>query len=615
MKQQLRWINTEVILQWNPDTQSYDEVSTQGYWYDGPMALAHNTPNYDQDSYAWYNDGTESGSTIIGTANTSQTLNADTTYLIRFLIQEDNGGTGNNNSFQLEYDVNNSGTWNNVTSTSNSVRAVASGNLTEGGNTTQRLGAGTFITTNAGVDSGDGAAGNISFAGNDEAEVLYAVQLRSADLSNNDTVQLRVQTINTFTNTANATVSIPDNKFIDFVTPTGLTISNQTMSLNLEKQINFTTPTAMTITNGSLTVDQQTGTEVTLTSDSLSISNGTLSVNDEVTATLTGEALSISDGTISVNDEVTATLTGDTLSITDGTMSVAGGLNISLVASSLTITDGSLFVSQEEDIVLIPDSLTITDGTLSVFLEEDIVLTPDSLSLSDGVMTVQVNIDLNVSTTPDSLSITDGSVEVLSAKKVDLLGDTLTISSGSMAVLRAIQVNMVEESLIIGGPSTVSVFYLVRPFDFCTDEAGAQSTATVVSGATATITATGTAASPTRKVEVGAASANVTASGATPFGLSTLGTSGSAIQAYGESCNSANRQVFPTEENNNITVYHIRERYYWIETSQLITPTVIFYVDDVVTGDVIIRMPNTIPSDKFVQIINNSAYDVSVYSS
>jgi hypothetical protein len=35
-----RWINTEVISQWNEKTQRYETVSSEGYWYDGDVALS-----------------------------------------------------------------------------------------------------------------------------------------------------------------------------------------------------------------------------------------------------------------------------------------------------------------------------------------------------------------------------------------------------------------------------------------------------------------------------------------------------------------------------------------------------------------------------------------------
>ena len=35
-----RWINTKVISEWNEETQRYETVSSEGYWYEGEVALA-----------------------------------------------------------------------------------------------------------------------------------------------------------------------------------------------------------------------------------------------------------------------------------------------------------------------------------------------------------------------------------------------------------------------------------------------------------------------------------------------------------------------------------------------------------------------------------------------
>ena len=36
---QKQWINTKVEFEWSKDLQKYVEISTDGYWYDGDMAL------------------------------------------------------------------------------------------------------------------------------------------------------------------------------------------------------------------------------------------------------------------------------------------------------------------------------------------------------------------------------------------------------------------------------------------------------------------------------------------------------------------------------------------------------------------------------------------------
>ena len=35
-----RWINTKVISEWNEETQRYETVSSEGYWYDGNIDYA-----------------------------------------------------------------------------------------------------------------------------------------------------------------------------------------------------------------------------------------------------------------------------------------------------------------------------------------------------------------------------------------------------------------------------------------------------------------------------------------------------------------------------------------------------------------------------------------------
>lgn len=169
-------------------------LEDEWYWYDGPVALAGGNPAWDQVGFAFYNDdGNESTATIIGTINQDPTLNTDTTYHFRALIQETSGNGGNNKDIQIEYN-HNSGGWNPIATTSNVIRSIASGNLTDEGATSQRIGSGTFLTDNTWQDSADGTIGNgksPDFNGNDECETVSSFQIRSADVSGGDTIQIR----------------------------------------------------------------------------------------------------------------------------------------------------------------------------------------------------------------------------------------------------------------------------------------------------------------------------------------------------------------------------------------------------------------------------------------
>ena len=123
--------------------------------------------------------------------NWIQTL--DTNFRVRFLIQEYNDWPVNDATFQLQYNLDGGG-WLDVNASSSVVRANASPNVGDGDDTTQILGVGTFITPNGGFDEVNGLAGNASldFAGLDEVEVEYCAQLRSADISEGELVELRI---------------------------------------------------------------------------------------------------------------------------------------------------------------------------------------------------------------------------------------------------------------------------------------------------------------------------------------------------------------------------------------------------------------------------------------
>lgn len=170
----------------------------------------------NQQSYRGRNDdGSEAAASWKAAVNTAWNQPVNVNFRVRFLIQETAGGTSNNYQPQLQYNRNALG-WNNVNGASSVARSSASPSFAEGDNTTQQIGAGTFITPNSGMDETDGIAGqanNIDFAGNDEVEVEYCLQIRSADVNDGDTVEFRVITIDTYTNIASITVQVPTERY------------------------------------------------------------------------------------------------------------------------------------------------------------------------------------------------------------------------------------------------------------------------------------------------------------------------------------------------------------------------------------------------------------------
>lgn len=372
MKRNQIWINTRVELQWNKTTQQYDEVSVEGYWADrDTVAFAHNTPTMDQDSFAFYNDGTESGSTIIGSVNANPSLPTDTTYLIRFLIQETNGGTDTNNSFQLQYNLGGAG-WNNVTSTSSVVRAIASGNLTDGGATTQRIGAGTFISTNACVDSGDGNTGTVSFAGNDEVEVLYSFQIRSADVTPGAQIQLQITNGNGST------------------------------------QVYTNTPTITAVVNTNVTPQDQ---------NALQTAGGTLTLYVPQPVTPISANHNMADG---ADLSVTVVDQGVFINFQDqNNLQVAGGT-----------LDAGVFLFVDP----IPADHSMASGTLDAGIYNFITPIPADHSMASG--TVPTKVDKTLTATPADHSMADGSVVVNASKIVSPILSDHSVSSGTLSVTR-----------------------------------------------------------------------------------------------------------------------------------------------------------------------------------
>jgi len=86
--------------------------------------------------------------------------------------------------------------------------------VADGADTTQQIGSGTPVgANNDAFDEVDGLAGstNLDFSGSDEVELEYCVQIRSVDVANDDTIQLRVKGLDAYTSTPTATVSgIPE---------------------------------------------------------------------------------------------------------------------------------------------------------------------------------------------------------------------------------------------------------------------------------------------------------------------------------------------------------------------------------------------------------------------
>jgi len=153
------------------------------------MALTQSHYRFGKD------DGTEAAHTWHANedANPAQGVIAnDTPFLLRFCVQANATGLTNvDNEFQVRK---NGGAYQNITTTSTIVKAVAVGAFANGDNCTKRLsGTGTFETTAAGCTedgTSGGTANDIVASGNSETEC--GLQIVGADVAGGDTLDFRL---------------------------------------------------------------------------------------------------------------------------------------------------------------------------------------------------------------------------------------------------------------------------------------------------------------------------------------------------------------------------------------------------------------------------------------
>lgn len=175
----------------------------------------HVTPVFAQNAFrgeqSWGTQSTHNWITDLDT-NWVQPVAATATneieyaFRLRVLVAETAGGVANNRQIQLQRSLN-GGAFGNVSATSTIIQSAVNSNLTNGAATTQQIGAGTYVITNDGVRTTDAVTSNVDYAGNDEAEILYSLNLRPADVAEGDAVSFRVL-VNGSTITYNVTPAI-----------------------------------------------------------------------------------------------------------------------------------------------------------------------------------------------------------------------------------------------------------------------------------------------------------------------------------------------------------------------------------------------------------------------
>ncbi len=157
-------------------------------------------------------DGSESAATWRQSINIDDTQDVDKNYRIRFGYTV--GGMDGDITPQLEYNLASAG-WVDVNATSSVVRSSASPNVADNATITEQLAQGKdFVantTPNGGFDEVDGIVSSQSLATTEESECEFCYQIRSADVVDAQTLQLKItqagSDFNTYTQTPTITVN------------------------------------------------------------------------------------------------------------------------------------------------------------------------------------------------------------------------------------------------------------------------------------------------------------------------------------------------------------------------------------------------------------------------
>jgi len=163
-------------------------------------------------------DGNETTATWKATQGTDWTQAVDTNFRVRFCAQEGANCGKNNVVWQLQHNLAAAG-WVTTNNTSTIVRSTASPNLADAANVTEQLTGGTGTFQGAtGFDEVNGAAGGASMdlAASGHAECEFCVQIRGADVTDGQTLQLRItdagNALAAYTDTPTITVSEPQSQ-------------------------------------------------------------------------------------------------------------------------------------------------------------------------------------------------------------------------------------------------------------------------------------------------------------------------------------------------------------------------------------------------------------------
>lgn len=145
---------------------------------------------------------------LVGSEDTSFEITLDQDYCIILKVGND-GDMAANGDFQLQIDIDDAASWNDVNAASSNVRVAASGDADDATSATERLGTSAEAFQTSVLDELDGLT-ITGVGGHEEYEFYYAINFRSAELSGGESIKFRLLTGGaTFTHNVTPTITVP----------------------------------------------------------------------------------------------------------------------------------------------------------------------------------------------------------------------------------------------------------------------------------------------------------------------------------------------------------------------------------------------------------------------
>jgi hypothetical protein len=466
--------------------------------------------NFDQDSFRGRDDTqTLNSSTFTHDLNTGWTQDVDEVFRVRFLIQETNGGDTGSKQFKWQY---NTGSGYTDVSGTSPLQWANSGQYADDDATTQVLGSGSFTAGDG--SEGDNITTSVDVTANNETEFEGAFYIDSAQVDNNDTIDLRmVESDGTvfiaYTNTPTITVSEAGTENANGDATTAVTTSSSvtkttsvdgdaTTSVTTDRTVTKTTSAEGTATTSVTTdktlevtknIDGEATTSVT-TDHSIT---KTTSVDGDATAAVTTEQSTTkivdTEGTATTSittdkeavvvkpvdgDATTAVTTSEsvtkTTSLEEGpTTSVTTDKSVTKIVSITGTATTSVTTDKTVETVKVVED----DATTSITTAHTVTkVAPVSGSATSGVTTDQtVTKTVNITGQFQTAVTTSKTVEGVTPGGVNANGSSTTAVTTEESVTKVVNItatattsvstsNTVTKTAIVNGEATTSVVTL-----------------------------------------------------------------------------------------------------------------------------------------------------------